>query len=73
LAYGFAGQHFINQQCGTFGHAPCTTARTEPAVLATKRHQMLSMTSITAHTQKTMFQSTTLEVIIKFLVSRQVF
>ena len=61
------GQNFVDQQCSTFGHAPGTTARTKSAVLATERHQMLSVTGVTAHSQESVFQPTTLKIVFKFL------
>jgi len=58
--------YIINQQRCAFGHAPCTTARTKSAALATERHQMFSVAGIAAYSQETMFQSATFEVILEF-------
>jgi hypothetical protein len=55
LAHGLFGQDLIDQQSCAFGHAPCTTAGTEPAALAAESHQVLGVASAALHAQKAMF------------------
>jgi hypothetical protein len=49
LPHGLAGQHFIDQEGRTLGHASRATARAEAAPLATEGDELLVMAALTAH------------------------
>ena len=60
LTYRLSGKHFVHQQRRAIGHAPGTTARAKAAAFAAEGHQVLGMTGIAAHPQKTVLQASTL-------------
>jgi hypothetical protein len=68
LANRLFGKHLVNQQRGTLGHAPRTTAGAEAALLAAERDEVLSMaTSRATHAQKAVLKAPTLEVGLELL------
>ena len=62
------GQHLIGQQCSRLGHAPRTTRRAEPALLAAEGHQLLGVALLAAHAQEALLQPPALQVGVEFLL-----
>ena len=52
LAQRPRGQHLIDQQRRSLGHAPRTARGAEPAALAAERDQLLGVALLTAYAQK---------------------
>ncbi|KZZ18693.1 hypothetical protein A3749_21910 [Oleiphilus sp. HI0078] len=65
MANRLCGKYFIHQKCGTLHHPAGTAAGAETTPFAAESDQTLVMTVFTAHTQKAIFQPTTLEKIFE--------
>ena len=58
-------QDLVDQVCSTVCHTPCTTGGTEPTAFTTEGNKFLVMTGFTPYAQKTMLETTALQVVFK--------
>jgi hypothetical protein len=68
LAQWHIGEDFIRQQRGGLGHATCTAARAESALLAGKRYKSFEMAFVTAYPEKAVLEAAALQVGLEFPV-----
>jgi len=66
LAHRLLGKDLIDQQRGTFGHAPRPAAGAEPAAFAAEHHRMIGVASVATHPQEPVFQTPASEIVLEF-------
>lgn len=69
LAYRLLGKNFIQQQGCRLGHTTGATAWAKASTFAAKGNQVLRVTTLALHAQKSVLKATALEIILELLLN----